>query len=169
LTHLRLLFCVSQTNEFAPTEAWAEFLANPTGRTNFVTRLKLCTQAAACLLDMNAKVEMDGKKGTIVISGPAVVEAFGAEPIWLDEKEASYTALAAIAADRRNVVAKRGSNTRGVRAVVSPDSELEHVCKVLIQCMKRCKGKPSKRQTSALGAVSLAISEVLRTESKAAR
>src|SRR5262245_28200955 len=74
--------------ELVPTDGWAEFLANPTRRTNFATRLKLCAQAAAGLIDMKARVEMDDGRGTLVISGPSVEKAFGKNPVWLDEKMA---------------------------------------------------------------------------------
>jgi len=153
---------------FVPTEASAEFFSNHTKRTNFASMLKKCAQAAAGLIDMNAEVVMDNRKGTLVISGSAVARQFGKSKVTLDERwqegltqKPSFTAIGAVAAEKRGKVAMRGSNTRGVRAVVSSDSDLEHHCRMLIQSLERCRGKPSRRQVSALRPVKLAIERII--------
>lgn len=162
------LFEEKWDGKIGPTEATEEFFVNSTKRTNFANMLKKCAQAAAGLIDMKARVKMDDEKGTLVISGPAVIKEFGKSTVTLDERWAegltqkpSYTAITSIAKAKRRIVAVRGSNTRGAGAVISPESEFERLCATLIQEIRRRKGKLTKRQANALRAVSSAIEEAL--------
>jgi hypothetical protein len=171
---LRIALGVFQETEIdgkwriVPTNAAAKFFGNHTKRTNFANMLKKCAQTAAGLIEMKAKVRIDEEKGTLVISGPAVTKEFGKETVTLDERmvqgltqKPSYTAIVAIAKEKRGIVAARGSNTRGVGAVVSADSEFERLCRLLIEAIKVCRGKPNRRQKSALRAVFLEIKKAI--------
>ncbi|WP_426611834.1 hypothetical protein [Bradyrhizobium sp. McL0616] len=151
-----------------PTEPAAQFFSNGTKRTNFAHILKKCAQCAAGLIEMKAEVKLDEKKGTLVISGPAVAKEFGKDTLTLDERmsqgltqKPSYTAIVAIAKARRGVVTVRGSGTRGVGEVISADSEFELLCKHLIEAIRRCGAKPNRRQANALRVVSLEIKKAI--------
>ena len=62
----------------------------------------------------------------------------------------------------RIIVAVRGSSTRGVGAIVSADSEFEDLCKMLVAAIRTCKGRPNRRQASALASVHLEIKKIIR-------
>ena len=146
----------------------AKFFENHTKRTNFAHILKKCAQCAAGLIDMKAKVRLDEKRGTLVISGPAVAKEFGKDTVTLDEKmsqgltrKSSYTAIVAIAKAKRNIDTVRGSGRRGVGAVISAASEIEHMCEKLVEAIRDRGTKLSGRQASALRGVLSEINKVI--------
>jgi hypothetical protein len=148
-------------------EAEKFFADNPTARTNFLHKLKKCTQVAAGLIDMNATVKL-APTGTLIVSGPAIAEVFGKDTVTLDEKmvvglkqKPSYAAIAAIAQQERGIVPKRGSSTRGVGSVTSLDTEIENQCRLLIGTLKGIGDTPTSRQVSALRLVHKAIGQAI--------
>jgi len=63
------------------------FARKNTFRSNFMTQLKKCTQAAHALVEKGIEAKFDEKAGTMMISGPAVKKHFGQERVLLDEKK----------------------------------------------------------------------------------
>ncbi|MEX2034483.1 MAG: hypothetical protein WEA28_04745 [Xanthobacteraceae bacterium] len=151
------------------TNSAAQFFEhNGTARTNFAHMLKKCARAAAAVIDMNAEATKTEVSGALIISGPGVETEFGRKTVTLNEKliegmtqKPSYAALAAIALRNRGVVPERGSNTRGIGAIASDDTNLENQCRALVILIREISGVPTRRQNDALKAVRLAISEVI--------
>ena len=130
--------------------------------------LKKSSQAAACVIDIGASVQMDENIGTLVVSGREVAKAFGNHRVVLDERQISglkrrpsFTALAAIAQERRGIVPRQGSSTRGVRAVESSDTKFEEFCREFVRLIKSTVGVPTPRQSSALRVVRHVIDETI--------
>lgn len=149
--------------KIAYTDVAALFVHNDTARTNFAHALKKCTKTAVGLLDLKAEIRLEPKAGKLVAAGPGIRGEFGLREITLDEKpregltqRPSYTALAAIAERNRGIVPKRGSMTRGRRAITSSDTQFESLCRELLHRLNAI-GRLSTRQSHALEAVSLAI------------
>jgi hypothetical protein len=156
---LRVLIgvCTWSGTKAVPVREAEEFFSNNTRRSNFAHRLRQCAQAAAGIIDLNASAEIDKKTGILRISGAKVADKLNGRDVLLNEREASFTWLAALAKEQRGIVAKRGSNTRGVAASVSLDSQFEEYCIEFVGTVKKLGDKLSNRQSSALKAVSKEI------------
>lgn len=151
-------------------------------RSNFVHMLKKCAQAAEAIISKEMNAQIDKATGTLKISGPAVLETFGAETVVLNEKvkhnmpnsadvvlkeKPSFTAVAAMAAQDHGAAAKVGR--RGVAGAVGaaavaadPEAALESVCKSLVGIVGKIDAKKvTERQKAALQSVLNAIDKVL--------
>jgi len=139
-----------------------------TARTNFAHQLKKCAQAAACILDLNAKIKYDEMSGILSISGNKISEKFGTNLVQLDERKQegmkeipSYAALAHLASESRGQIPNRGSNTRGVRSIRSPDTKFETACRDFLKVVDAIGGQPTPRQMNALRTVQLRVTKLI--------
>lgn len=119
-----------------PSKAVAQFWPSPTdkkgtpeydkkntNRSNFITLVKRAAQAAEGII-VN-KMTVKASDGTLRLSGPAVVKAFGQDDVLLNENagqkgkdkplsaKPSFTAIRDLGAQAHDAAVSRGSNTRG--------------------------------------------------------
>jgi hypothetical protein len=138
-------------------------------RSNFAHDLKLATQVAAGLIDMNANVAMGQEIGTLAISGPGVVKEFGAERVLLKPKQArskdetgitrmSYSGIAAIAAKKRRAILRPRVDSR--RAIATLKGQINS----LVEALRR-RHTLTAGEKDALVALLPAIKGVLRDRS----
>lgn len=143
-----------------------------TVRSNFMHALKKCCQAALGIMDSKIDAKMDDKAGTLRLSGPAVKTVFGAPVVHLDEKQTvgdkklsqkpSFTAMAALAGEKRGVEVNRKSNTRGrSKVLANPTEALRDVAKSFKSMIGALGGKVSDAQREILEEVRTVLDKAL--------
>jgi hypothetical protein len=155
-------------------------------RSNFVTMVKKCAQAAEHILTEKVVAKADQKAGTLLLSGPSIKREFGADSVLLDGKQTveiknkkgevvgekklkakpSFQALAdrAAAAHGKITVARGGmigGRVDSRKQQLDPASYIASVAKVFIQACERIKGQPSEDTKRSLESVRSAIDKCL--------
>lgn len=144
-------------------------------RSNFLTMLKKCSQAAAGIMANDVKVTTDKETGTLQISGPAVEKQFGQPTVTLNEKQTvgegegavqllkkpSFTAVAEMgAAAAGKVLEKRVDSRRS--AATSPGVAVQNIAKSLVDACEKLKLPADDETKRALSIAMNAIDKVLQ-------
>lgn len=133
-----------------------EYRRKRTTLQNWSHMLSKCTEAAAGMIDIDATVEYDQKKGTLLLSGPAVEKHFGTDKgakVALDERQAegmkakpSFTELQRVAqVQRGKEKTSRGRVNTGPAAqgqgVTEPDKAIVAMLQSLAKALEAYRGK----------------------------
>jgi hypothetical protein len=144
-------------------------------RTNYLHQLKKAAQAACAIIEKGMTVKSDTKAGTLMISGPAVVEAFGSDNVLLNEKQKvqtdkgevtlkakpSFTALKDIgAASQPGAAPKKPTPPAG--PALDPDLAVQSLCSSLVSAIAKLKATPNEKTRTAFKSVQSAIDKVTK-------
>lgn len=155
-----------------------ELQAKKTLRSNFVHMLKKCAQTAVSLVEKKIEATRDDASGTLKISGPAVMENFGAKEVLLNEKQTvktgdkpgdsmqlkekpSFQAVANLAAADHGAVTKKGSSDRTNKVVTDPEQAIASLADMMVKAISKLNGKASDATRKALEGVRSAIDKLL--------
>lgn len=146
-------------------------------RSNFIHMLKKCAQAASAVVEMKLTMENDKTAGTLKLSGPGIVETFGAKEVLLNEKQTvpgvaggestqlkakpSFTKLADMAAAAHGKERKRRIQTTGTATPVDADTAMESLCSSLVSAISKAETPLSSRMQKALESARSAIDKAL--------
>jgi hypothetical protein len=151
-----------------------EYDRKHTLRTNFVTQLKKCAQAAHTIITKNIDINVT-KEGTLLLEGKAVEKEFGAPSVLLNEKQMqgatkltqkpSFTAVAAMSApdDKKDKVGRRGVGT-GAKSH-DTNAALVAMCDTLVAALSKLGNAPdiTDAARTALASAESAINKVLKS------
>jgi hypothetical protein len=127
-----------------------------TFRSNFMTQLKKCAQAAHGLIEQKIDAKLDAKSGTLMISGPAVKKHFGQDRVLLDERQTIGTGDAAVKLSEKpsfQALANIGAATQGVTPAAPGAGGAQH------------RGKQSGTVGGTLAQQAVKVAEVTGKES----
>jgi hypothetical protein len=127
-----------------------------TFRSNFMTQLKKCAQAAHGLIEQKIEAKLDTKSGTLMISGPAVKKHFGQDRVLLDERQTIGTGDAAVKLSEKpsfQALANIGAATQGVAPAAPGAGGAQH------------RGKQSGTVGGTLAQQAVKVAEVTGKES----
>lgn len=140
-------------------------------RNNLSTTIKQAATAALGALDLEADVSFVKEKGTVMLSGPKVVEAFGTDEVVLDQRKPegelkrtpSFAEVRRIAEDNRNVVRapKTANAAKATDEPTDANAAVRSIAASLISAINRTEGKLDGDTVRSLRAVVDACNNVL--------
>lgn len=118
-----------------------------TFRSNFAHQVKKAVQAASGIIEKGIIAKVDKASGTLAISGPAVMEAFGKESVVLDEKQGagddklkikpSFTAVANIGAAAQGKIIQQRAQTGNNPVAVDAETAIVSQCTEVVKTVNK--------------------------------